>query len=69
MNREMEMAHLRLADRHIAEGERRIAAQTALIARVNGPSLISAEELLRLLCETQIEWERHRGLILAALNS
>ena len=69
MDREMELAHLRLADRHIAEGEQRIAAQAALVERIQGPSLGRAEELLRLLRETQVEWERHRGLILAVLNA
>jgi hypothetical protein len=47
----MELAHLCLADRYIAEGERRVTSQAAL---VNGlpaghPALLLAEDLLRLL--------------------
>ena len=70
MNREMELAHLRLADRHIAEGELRIVAQLALIDRTRlalqplGP----AEDYLALLRATMVQWERHRGMILAALG-
>jgi hypothetical protein len=70
MNREMELAHLGLADRHIAKGEMRVAAQAALIERLRarhspvGP----AEDLLELLRDTLLLWNDHRSLIVAALE-
>jgi hypothetical protein len=66
----MELEHLRLADRHIAEGELRIDAQVALVERMRvalqplGP----AEDYLALLRATMVEWQRHRGMIIAALR-
>jgi hypothetical protein len=70
MDRQMELAHLRRADRHIAEGERRIAAQAELVKRMRKElqPLGPAEELLRLLRETMVEWQRHRAMIVAALK-
>jgi len=69
MDSRMELAHLRLADRHIAEGELRIAAQVALVERMRGyASLGAAEDYLALLRATMVEWQRHRVLILAALG-
>jgi hypothetical protein len=70
VNRQMELAHLRLADRHIVDGELRITAQAALVERMRGGQLPigPAEELLVLLRGTLVEWQRHRELIVAALN-
>ncbi|HEX8842454.1 MAG TPA: hypothetical protein VF757_09155 [Sphingomicrobium sp.] len=69
MNRQMELRHLELADRHIAEGEQRIAAQLDLVERMRGREqpLASAEHLLELLRSTMVEWRRHRSMIVAAL--
>jgi hypothetical protein len=70
MDRQMELAHLRLADRHIAAGELRIDAQVALVERMRvalqplGP----AEDYLALLRATMVEWRHHRSMILAALE-
>ena len=70
MDRQMELAHLRLADQHIADGERRIDAQAALVERMRGAELPTgpAEDLLALLRATLVEWHRHRSLIITALN-
>ncbi|MBV9883902.1 MAG: hypothetical protein JO276_12915 [Sphingomonadaceae bacterium] len=70
MDRQMELAHLRLADRHIAEGELRVAAQAAMVERLRGGTypLGLAEDLLSLLRTTLVEWHNHRALIVAALN-
>lgn len=69
MDRQMELAHLRLADRHIAEGELRIIAQAALVERMRATlqPLGPAEDFLELLRDTMVEWQRHRGMIIAAL--
>jgi mannose-6-phosphate isomerase-like protein (cupin superfamily) len=69
MDRQMELAHLRLADRHIAEGELRIAAQDMLVERmrVSLQPLGPAEEYLALLRTTMTEWQHHRTMIVAAL--
>jgi hypothetical protein len=66
----MELAHLRLADQHIEQGELRIAAQAALVERMRGNRLplTQAEDLLGLLRATLVEWHRHRGLIVNALS-
>jgi hypothetical protein len=70
MDRQMELAHLRLADRHIAEGETRIAAQDMLVERMRAALLPlgPAEDYLALLRDTMVEWRRHRGMIIAALR-
>lgn len=70
LDREMEMRHLRLAERHIAEGEQRIVAQTALVERLRAARrpLSRAEDFLELLETTLAGWQHHRRLILAALN-
>jgi len=70
MDRQMELAHLRLANRHVAEGELRIAAQVALLERMRGGNqpLGPAEDLLKLLRTTMVEWHHHRSLIVAALK-
>ena len=70
LDRQMELEHLPLADRSIAEGELRVAAQMALVERLRvghlpmGP----AEDLLALLRETLLLWNDHRSLIVAALE-
>lgn len=70
MDRQMELAHLRLADRHIAEGEARIAAQDMLVERMRAALLPlgPAEDYLALLRDTMAGWQRHRSMILAALG-
>ena len=70
MNREMEFAHLCLADRLIAEGEARISTQIALVKRLRaaGHPIGPAEDLLHLLSDTLVQWNRHRSLIIASLN-
>jgi hypothetical protein len=70
VDRLMELAHLRLADRHIAEGELRIAAQVARVEsiRARGYPVVPAERLLKLLRITMKGWRHHRRLIIAALN-
>ena len=70
MDRQMELAHLELADRQIGEGKLRIASQAALVEEMRalhqdcGP----AEHLLQLMRESLVEWDRHRSMIIAALN-
>jgi hypothetical protein len=66
----MELAHLRLAERHIADGELRIAAQAALVEklRTRNYPLPLAEDYLALLRTTMLAWHAHRDLILSALN-
>lgn len=62
----MEIAHLAMADRHIAEGNMLIASQLALIdrLRLGGADTSSAERLLRLFRGALVEWNRHRDYIL-----
>ena len=66
----MELAHLRLADRHIAEGELRIAAQFTLVEKLRRAkrSTGPAEDMLELLRTTMVAWQYHRSLIVASLN-
>ena len=61
MDRVVELAHLRLADRHIAEGELRIAAQVALVERLRAGKypIAKAEEFLELLRATMVIWQDH----------
>lgn len=70
MDRQMELAHLRQADRHIAEGDLRILAQIALVERMRAAlqPLGPAEDYLALLRATMVEWQIHRGMIIAALG-
>ena len=69
MDREMEVRHLTLANRHIAEGERRIVGQQSLLARLRaqGRDTEAAEAFLALLMETLAGWKGHRSTIVAAL--
>ena len=70
MDRRMELAHLPLAERYIAAGELRVAAQAALIERMRavGLPISAAEDLLALLQATLVEWRRHRSFIITALS-
>ena len=60
-----EREHLILADRHLAAGQQRIVAQTALIARMteHDYNTATARDLLRLLQQTLVTWQEHRQLI------
>ncbi len=66
----MEIAHLALADRHIAQGNMLIANQLALIdrLRLDGADTSSAERLLRLFRDALAEWNLRRDLVSRALN-
>ena len=66
----MESEHLARAEQHIAEGERRVAAQKALIRRLveEGRDTALAEELLRSLEQALEQWHIHRRLILESLG-
>ena len=61
-----ERAFLAQADRHIADGDRRIGEQEARIARLRAEGLdcTEAEKSLRLCKETMNEHCAHRRLIL-----
>jgi len=63
-------ADLDMADRHIAEGEAHILRQEKIVTRLhsNGAPTGEAENLLRLLNETQAEHRRHRRAIVEALE-
>ena len=65
----MESEHLAKAERHIAEGERRVAAQRAVIARLigEGRDTALAEEFLGSLEQALEQWHIHRRLILESL--
>ncbi|WP_114945418.1 hypothetical protein [Microvirga calopogonii] len=68
-NLQQERDELIQADRHLAEGERRIAEQIDLIQWMNkhGYDTIVAQDLLRLLEETLTIWKEHRQLIMTAI--
>jgi hypothetical protein len=68
-NLQQERDDLIQADRHLAEGERRIAEQIELIQRMtrNGYDTVVAKGLLRLLEETLTIWKQHRVLILETI--
>ena len=70
MNREMELRHLRRANINIAQGERRIAAQAALVGRMTaaGQSSEQAKDLLERFQGLLTQWHKHRQLILEALD-
>ena len=63
---EQERAHLALADRHIDEEERRIAAQTLVVARTSacGQDTRSAIGMLRMLQDRLMRARGHREIIL-----
>ena len=70
MSQEMELRHLELANRHIAEGQQRIAAQKARIAGLerDGRDTTASNELLESFEETLELMMRHRDLILRELS-
>ena len=65
----MESEHLARAERHIAEGERRVAAQREIIARLveEGRDTALAKKLLQSLEQALEQWHVHRRLILESL--
>ena len=69
MNRKLEAAHLAAADRHIAEGQARIALQRTLIAHLKRRDFGTedAEDLLRLLTDTLVQYQHHRDMIAASI--
>jgi hypothetical protein len=70
MSHEMELRHLELANRHIAEGELRIAEQRARIARLerDGRDKTASIKLLNIFEETLELMMRHRDLILREIK-
>ena len=67
----MESRHLAIADRNIAEGEKRVERQLALIERLQmrGANTDTAEDFLALLRETLAGWNRERELIVMGLKA
>ncbi|WP_336492134.1 hypothetical protein [Methylobacterium nigriterrae] len=66
---QQERERLAEADRHIAEGRRRVTDQVALIARLaqDGHNTAEARHLLVTLEETLEEWREHRQHILGTI--
>ena len=66
---QQELDYLALADRHPAEGERRIADWVIRIKEMNarGEDTSQADQMLRLLQDTLGLWQEHRQMILDAL--
>ena len=64
------LADLHESDRHIADGERRISKQKALIIRLQliGISTTDAEDLLRLLEELLVILHQHGASIVTAIS-
>ena len=62
---------LRMADRHIAEGERHIVQQERILTslRLKGYPTANAETLLTMLNDTQAEHRKHRDAIASALGA
>lgn len=60
-----ERQHLVKAEIDIAAGERRIARQAELVARLHlgGHNTVQAEALLETLRETLLSWRDHRDVI------
>jgi hypothetical protein len=69
-NLQQEHAHLVLADRHLVEGEQRVAEQIALIERMTqlGHDTAVAKQFLRILEQTLEGWRAHRQLIVNAIE-
>jgi len=67
---EQERSDLRLADRHIVEGESRIAQQEALVGRLESEGFPApeGERLLQTLRETLQLWRQHRTQILMRIG-
>jgi hypothetical protein len=55
MNRAILLEHLAMAERHVHEGETHLVHQRELIARLKhgGYGTLEAENLLRLMCQSQ----------------
>jgi hypothetical protein len=66
---QMECEHLIMADRHLADGEKRVANQIDLIAWMiqKDHDITEAQKLLRNFEETLEQWHVHRQLILAEI--
>jgi hypothetical protein len=66
----IEREHLSQAERHLSEGEERIAKQMLLIDRMrqDGHDVSEAERLLLTLRETLVAWQGHREEILRELE-
>ena len=69
VDKQKEREDLAKADRDIADGERRVAAQIILIQQMTekGQDTALAEQFLRNLEQTLEQWHVHRRLILEAL--
>ncbi|WP_262031495.1 hypothetical protein [Microvirga sp. Mcv34] len=69
VNIQQEREYLILADRHLAEGKRRIAEQIVLIQNLTrcGHDTTEAKKLLQNFEDTLEIWHTHRGLILDAI--
>jgi len=69
MNEDLLRQHLEMADRQIAEGNKRIAKQKAIIAELkrDGHDIRKAEGLLQTLLDSQALHETHRRTILEQL--
>lgn len=68
--RDMELRHLEMADRHLAEGAERIGRQEEMVATLDrgGHDTKEAVKLLELLRGVQEQGVVHRQSILQALN-
>ena len=66
----MELRHLEMADRHLAENAERIAKQEEMVAGLDrdGHDTTEANRLLGLLRDLQEQGIAHRRLILQALS-
>ncbi|PWT88067.1 MAG: hypothetical protein C5B56_09405 [Proteobacteria bacterium] len=69
-DRETQIQFLEQAERHIAEGELRIAEQAERVARLrrHGHDVTEADRLLTLFRDTQAQQLAHRDLILKELT-
>ena len=70
MRNEMALKHLKLAERHVAEGRRHIERQRRLIVEMErgGHDTTTASELLRIFEQIQAGHEADRDRILAELG-
>ena len=69
-HRDMELRHLAMSDRHLAEGAERIAKQEVILAELDkdGHDTTAAAQLLETFRAVQEEGVKHRRMILEALN-
>lgn len=70
MNREMELRHLALAEKAVAEGERHIQREEQMISELDraGHDTSEARALLATYRRTQVQHVAHRNLILQMLH-